>query len=140
MDRGRRCQEMTGADRPRSDCGWHDELLALADAVGVSLVAVVDTGEPVPVPDYFAILESQLAVEAPVALQSAVEGIQVPEAAMKLRQGFGRLIRNMTDTGICILMDTRLCRRQYGKTILGSLPVEAREPFVVLTAAIIRAV
>jgi ATP-dependent DNA helicase DinG len=50
---------------------------------------------------------------------------QVPEAALKLRQGFGRLIRNMTDTGICILMDTRLCRRQYGKTILGSLPVEA---------------
>ncbi len=44
---------------------------------------------------------------------------------MKLRQGFGRLIRNMTDTGICILMDTRLCRRQYGKIILGSLPVEA---------------
>ena len=50
---------------------------------------------------------------------------QVPEAALKLRQGFGRLIRNMTDTGICILMDTRLCRRQYGKTILGSLPVDA---------------
>jgi len=50
---------------------------------------------------------------------------QVPEAAMKLRQGFGRLIRSMTDTGICILMDTRLCRRQYGETILDSLPIEA---------------
>ena len=44
---------------------------------------------------------------------------------MKLRQVFGRLIRNMTDTGICILMDTRLCRRHYGKIILDSLPVEA---------------
>jgi len=31
----------------------------------------------------------------------------------------------MNDTGICILMDTRLSRRQYGKIILGSLPVEA---------------
>ena len=50
---------------------------------------------------------------------------QVPEAAMKLRQGFGRLIRNTTDTGICVLMDTRLYSRQYGKTILDSLPVEA---------------
>ncbi len=57
--------------------------------------------------------------------ENAFLQFQVPEAAMKLRQGFGRLIRNMSDTGICILMDTRLCRRQYGKTILDSLPVEA---------------
>ena len=57
--------------------------------------------------------------------QDAFLEYQVPEAVMKLRQGFGRLIRNMTDIGICILMDTRLCRRQYGKTILDSFPVEA---------------
>jgi len=50
---------------------------------------------------------------------------QVPEAAMRFRQGFGRLIRNMNDSGICIVGDTRLYKRGYGKTILGSLPVEA---------------
>ena len=49
---------------------------------------------------------------------------QVPEAAMRFRQGFGRLIRNMNDTGICIVGDTRLYKRGYGKTILGSLPVD----------------
>ena len=49
---------------------------------------------------------------------------QIPEAAMRFRQGFGRLIRNMNDTGICIVGDTRLYKRSYGKTILGSLPVD----------------
>jgi predicted DnaQ family exonuclease/DinG family helicase len=50
---------------------------------------------------------------------------QVPEAAMKFRQGFGRLIRNMDDSGICVVGDTRLYKRGYGKIILESLPVEA---------------
>jgi len=50
---------------------------------------------------------------------------QIPEAIMKLRQGFGRLIRNMNDVGICIIMDTRLCKRKYGGIILNSLPVQA---------------
>ncbi|MDP6936164.1 MAG: helicase C-terminal domain-containing protein [Candidatus Marinimicrobia bacterium] len=50
---------------------------------------------------------------------------QIPEAAMRFRQGFGRLIRNMNDTGICIVGDTRLATKRYGKTILGALPVDA---------------
>jgi len=49
---------------------------------------------------------------------------QIPEAAMRFRQGFGRLIRNMNDCGICIVGDTRLYQRGYGETILGSLPVD----------------
>ena len=49
---------------------------------------------------------------------------QIPEAAMRFRQGFGRLIRNMDDTGICVVGDTRLYKRGYGQTILGSLPVD----------------
>tara|TARA_Y100000590_G_scaffold467294_1_gene645709 strand:- start:33 stop:2834 length:2802 start_codon:yes stop_codon:yes gene_type:complete len=57
--------------------------------------------------------------------QNAFLDYQVPEATMKLRQGFGRLIRNMNDSGICIIMDTRLSYRKYGKTILDSLPIEA---------------
>ena len=43
---------------------------------------------------------------------------------MQLRQGFGRLIRSLNDSGICIIMDTRLCKRKYGETILRSLPVD----------------
>ena len=49
---------------------------------------------------------------------------QIPEAAMRFRQGFGRLIRNMNDSGICIIGDTRLYQRRYGETLLGSLPVD----------------
>lgn len=46
----------------------------------------------------------------------------VPQVAIKLQQGFGRLIRRKTDTGIVVLMDSRLLTKPYGKTLLGSLP------------------
>lgn len=46
----------------------------------------------------------------------------VPSVAIKLQQGFGRLIRRKTDTGIVVLMDQRLVTKPYGKTLLGSLP------------------
>lgn len=46
----------------------------------------------------------------------------VPSVAIKLQQGFGRLIRRKTDTGIVVLMDQRLVNKPYGKTLLNSLP------------------
>jgi len=46
----------------------------------------------------------------------------VPNVAIKLQQGFGRLIRRKTDTGIVVLMDQRLTTKPYGKTLLNSLP------------------
>ena len=49
----------------------------------------------------------------------------VPEAIIKFRQGFGRLIRSKTDTGVVIVGDNRLSRMQYGKQFLNSLPVDA---------------
>ena len=48
---------------------------------------------------------------------------QVPDATVKLKQGFGRLIRNLDDSGICILADPRIVRTKYGSIILDSLPV-----------------
>jgi len=56
--------------------------------------------------------------------EDAFMQFQIPEAAMRLRQGFGRLIRNMNDIGICIVGDTRLYERRYGEIILGSIPVD----------------
>ena len=50
---------------------------------------------------------------------------QVPEAAVKLKQGFGRLIRSLEDSGICLLTDPRITKSNYGKSILDSLPVNA---------------
>ena len=50
----------------------------------------------------------------------------VPEAIIKFRQGFGRLIRHKNDFGAVIVCDNRLSRMQYGKQFLNSLPVEAK--------------
>jgi ATP-dependent DNA helicase DinG len=46
----------------------------------------------------------------------------VPQAALKLKQGFGRLIRTTTDVGVVILMDSRIVTRRYGVLLLESLP------------------
>ncbi len=46
----------------------------------------------------------------------------LPEAALKLRQGAGRLIRTTSDKGIVSILDTRVVRRRYGKVLLEALP------------------
>ncbi len=46
----------------------------------------------------------------------------VPQAILRLRQGFGRLIRTKQDRGVAILLDGRLSSRRYGKSFLNSLP------------------
>ena len=47
----------------------------------------------------------------------------VPEAIIKLKQGFGRLIRGKTDTGIVVILDSRIKTKRYGKLFLDALPV-----------------
>lgn len=49
----------------------------------------------------------------------------VPEAIIKFKQGFGRLIRHKSDYGTVICCDNRLSKMQYGKQFLNSLPVNA---------------
>ncbi|MBV8557637.1 MAG: hypothetical protein JO116_18905 [Planctomycetaceae bacterium] len=46
----------------------------------------------------------------------------VPDAVIKLRQGFGRLMRRCTDSGIVVILDPRLLSKPYGRTFLDSLP------------------
>ena len=48
--------------------------------------------------------------------------IQIPEAVIALKQGVGRLIRDVTDRGVVIICDSRLVTRPYGETFLKSLP------------------
>lgn len=47
---------------------------------------------------------------------------QVPEAVLRFRQGFGRLIRNKTDRGIVAILDPRVRTKPYGKRFLNALP------------------
>jgi ATP-dependent DNA helicase DinG len=46
----------------------------------------------------------------------------VPQAVIRFRQGFGRLIRQQTDRGIVLILDSRVVRRGYGRLFLHSLP------------------
>lgn len=52
--------------------------------------------------------------------------LSVPEAALSLKQGFGRLIRTATDRGVVAILDPRLWEKPYGRLIMASLP-PARE-------------
>lgn len=46
----------------------------------------------------------------------------VPEAVIKLKQGFGRLIRSRTDRGIVAILDPRILTKRYGRLFLSALP------------------
>jgi len=46
----------------------------------------------------------------------------IPEAVIRFRQGFGRLIRNRSDYGAVIVLDTRVVKKLYGRVFLQSLP------------------
>ena len=58
--------------------------------------------------------------------QNAFRGYQVPAAALQLKQGAGRLIRDVSDRGVLVLCDPRLTSRSYGKTFLRALPALPR--------------
>ncbi|MBO86536.1 MAG: hypothetical protein CL927_14365 [Deltaproteobacteria bacterium] len=50
----------------------------------------------------------------------------LPEAVLRLRQGFGRLIRTRTDRGAVLILDRRIHDRWYGRVFLSSLPPATR--------------
>jgi len=52
--------------------------------------------------------------------------LSLPLAALKLKQGVGRLIRTRTDKGQVLLVDSRISSRRYGQVLLRSLPGAAR--------------
>ena len=54
--------------------------------------------------------------------QSPFTEYQLPEAILKLKQGFGRLIRSTTDRGIVVLLDPRVRSKFYGRAFLAALP------------------
>jgi predicted DnaQ family exonuclease/DinG family helicase len=58
----------------------------------------------------------------------------VPEAVIKFKQGFGRLIRHRNDTGVALFLDNRLNFKRYGRIFMDSLPgkysfIRSREDF-----------
>lgn len=47
----------------------------------------------------------------------------LPDAILRFRQGFGRLIRTKSDRGVVVVLDTRVLTKAYGQAFLDSLPV-----------------
>jgi ATP-dependent DNA helicase DinG len=50
----------------------------------------------------------------------------LPHASLRLKQGFGRLIRTATDRGVIVLVDPRVISKSYGRTMLEALPPARR--------------
>ncbi len=53
---------------------------------------------------------------------NAFNDLQIPQAVLTLKQGFGRLIRSLTDRGVLMLLDPRIRTTRYGQVFLDSLP------------------
>ena len=54
--------------------------------------------------------------------RSAFSDYLIPEAAIALKQGAGRLIRRESDQGILVVCDNRLNIRSYGRRLMAALP------------------
>ena len=58
--------------------------------------------------------------------RSGFEAYMIPSAIVRLKQGFGRLIRSKSDRGLLALLDGRALGMRYGATILDALPPARR--------------
>jgi ATP-dependent DNA helicase DinG len=90
------------------------------DVPGEALSNVIITRLPFSVPSH-PLLEARLEDIRRRGGSPFIE-YQVPEAVIKLKQGFGRLIRSKTDHGIVVILDPRVLSKPYGRIFLTSLP------------------
>ena len=84
----------------------------------LSCVVMVRLPFPVPTDPVYAARAEQ--VRDPFAQ------LALPQAALRLKQGFGRLIRRSTDRGAVVILDNRILGRDYGKAFLDVLPPASR--------------
>src|SRR5690606_33493382 len=119
-------QEIINQHRAKIDLGGGSVIFGLASfSEGVDLPGdycrhVVIAKLPFAVPDDP--IEAALAEWVEARGGNAFMEITVPDAALKLVQACGRLLRSETDSGKITLLDRRIISKRYGKAILNSLP------------------
>ena len=108
-------KETPGAVLFGADSFWQG-----VDVPGDALKNVIITRLPFSVPDQ-PLLQARLdAIEKSGG--NKFKDYQIPEAIIKFKQGFGRLIRSQSDSGIVVVLDSRINNKFYGKLFLQSLP------------------
>jgi ATP-dependent DNA helicase DinG len=90
------------------------------DVQGKALSNVIITKLPFAVPDH-PVIEARIEDIKKRGGDAFLE-YSLPEAVLKFKQGFGRLIRSKKDTGIIAILDSRIINKFYGKTFLNSIP------------------
>jgi len=118
--------------------GQRDQMLRRFREAGSAILLGTDSfweGVDVPGPALRVLLLAKLPFKAPNEpltaarlerlAEQGLDGFMhylVPRAALRLKQGFGRLIRSRSDVGVVVLMDHRVVSRRYGAALQASLP------------------
>ncbi|MCX5693341.1 MAG: DEAD/DEAH box helicase family protein [Candidatus Omnitrophica bacterium] len=90
------------------------------DVQGKALSNVIITKLPFAVPDH-PVIEARIEDIKKRGGDAFLE-YNLPEAVLKFKQGFGRLIRSKKDTGIIAILDSRIINKFYGRAFLSSIP------------------
>jgi Rad3-related DNA helicase len=101
---------------PSHGAAGNELFLGGVDIVGDALSLLVITKLPFPVPSdpVFAARSEQF--------DDPFGHYAVPQAVLRFKQGFGRLIRSNSDRGVCAVLDRRIVSRRYGDSFINSLP------------------